>query len=73
MKNSISISLSDQEVKRLAALARREKMSRSGIISEALRRYEFRQEWEMIRAWGRQVALEMNITSYDDVDRIAGK
>ncbi len=73
MKNIISVSLSNQEVQRLQKLARQTKMSRSGIVGEALLRYEQRREWEKIRAWGRQVALEMNISSYEDVDRIAGK
>jgi predicted transcriptional regulator len=73
MKNIISVSLSDLEVKRLQKLARQEKLSRSGVVREALLQYERRQAWEAIRDWGRRLALELNITSYDDVDRISGK
>ncbi len=73
MKNSISISLTDQELANLKKLARQAQTSRTGVIREALRGYEKRQAWESIRVWGTHVALELGITSYDDVDRIAGK
>ena len=73
MKTIISVSLSTQEARTLQKLAKDQETSRSAVVRKALRQYERRQAWGQIRTWGRQVAREMNITSYDDIDRIAGK
>lgn len=69
----VSISLSEQSVKSLAKLAKQQRVSKSQIVREALDNYEFKKEWAQIREWGRKTALEFNITSYDDVERIAGR
>ncbi|MBI4023310.1 ribbon-helix-helix protein, CopG family [Candidatus Berkelbacteria bacterium] len=69
----ISISLPKSEDRALTALARKEKRSKSELVREALRRYERKLQWERIRDWGRRTAIEFGISSYDDVDRIAGK
>lgn len=69
----MSLSLPKEQANFVRKTARAQKTTQSSIVREAIRRYERRIEWEKIRSWGRQVALEMNINSYDDVDRIAGK
>ena len=73
MKQIVSVSLSTAEATMLGKLARRNNTTRTGIVREALRQYEFRTAWDRVRQWGQQTALEFGITSYDDVDRIAGK
>lgn len=69
----ISISLLASEDRALTALARKEKRSKSAIAREALRRYQLRRQWEAVQEYGQRVARELGISSYDDVDRIAGK
>jgi len=69
----VSVSLPTEQAKELRQRAKKNKVPQSQIVREALRRYELSQRWAQIREWGKETALKFNITSYDDVDRIAGK
>lgn len=58
--------------KRIEKVAKEENRSKSELLRETFRRYEFDRDWAKIRAWGKEVARRMGIQNEDDVERIAG-
>lgn len=68
----MNISMPPAMAKRVEKMAKEENRTKSELLREAFRIYEWRREWAKIRAWGRETADEMNIKSYEDVERIAG-
>lgn len=68
----INISKPPAMVKRIEKLAKEENRTKSELLREAFRIYEFKRDWTKIRAWGKETARKMNIKTYDDVEQIAG-
>jgi CopG family transcriptional regulator/antitoxin EndoAI len=68
----INISVPATMERQIQRLAREENKTKSELLREAFRVYQFRKDWARIRAWGEEIALKMGIESYDDVERIAG-
>lgn len=68
----INISMPPAMAKRVEKLAKEENRTKSELIREAFRVYEWRSDWTKIRAWGKETAKIMNIKSDEDVERIAG-
>ena len=68
----INISMPPEMAKRVAKVAKDENRTKSELLREAFRVYEWRRDWAKIRAWGRETARRMNIKSDEDVERIAG-
>ena len=68
----ISISVSPALDKQITAYAKSEDRSRSELLKEAFRVYQFYKDWSKIRIWGRDTSLRMGIESYDNVEKIAG-
>lgn len=68
----INVSMPPAMARRIAKLAKEENRTKSELLREAFRIYEFKRDWAKIRAWGRETARKMNIRTYDDVERIAG-
>ncbi len=68
----INISMPQAMAKRVEKLAKEENRTKSELLREAFRIYEFKRDWAKIRKWGRETARKMNIRTYDDVERIAG-
>lgn len=68
----INISVPKAIAKQITALAKKENKTKSELMREAFRMYQFRQEWAKIRAWGEETARKMGIETYDDIERIAG-
>lgn len=68
----INISVPRAIAKQIAAVAKKENKTKSELLREAFRVYQFRQDWTKIRMWGEETARKMGIESYDDVERIAG-
>lgn len=56
----------------ISAMAKEENKTKSELLREAFRAYQFRKQWAKIRAWGEETARRMKIESYDDVEKIAG-
>lgn len=68
----INISMPQAMAKRVAKLAKEENRTKSELLREAFRIYEFKRDWAKIKEWGKETARKMNIKTYDDVERIAG-
>ena len=71
-RSIINISVPPAMAKRIEKLAREENRTKSELLREAFRTYEFDREWLKIKAIGRETALLMGIKSDEDVERIAG-
>ena len=68
----INVSMPPAMAKRVTKLAKEENRTKSELLREAFRIYEFKRDWAKIRAWGKETSRKMNIKTYDDVERIAG-
>lgn len=71
-RSIINISVPPALAKRIKKIAKEENRTQSELLREAFRKYEFDRDWAKIRIVGRETARRMNITSYDDVEHIAG-
>lgn len=58
--------------KRIDKIAKEENRTKSELLREAFRRYEFDRDWAKIRAAGKKTARRMGIKTYEDIERIAG-
>ncbi len=68
----INVSMPPAMAKRVTKLAKAENRTKSELLREAFRSYEFAKDWAKIRAWGEETARRMSIKSEEDVERIAG-
>lgn len=68
----INISVPPEMGRRIAKMAKEENRTRSELLREAFRVYEFERDWARIRALGRETARRMGIKTDEDVERIAG-
>lgn len=71
-RSIINISMPSALAKRIEKVAKEENRTKSELLREAFRVYEFNRDWVKIRAWGEETARRMGIRTYDDVERIAG-
>lgn len=66
--STVNISFKDELLKEIDQLARRESRSRSELIREAARLYiERRNKWQQIFAFGRKLAVNLNLKE-EDID-----
>lgn len=73
MQRSImNISMPPDMAKRIDKIAKEENRTKSELLREAFRRYEFDRDWVKIRAVGEKTARRMGIKTYEDIERIAG-
>ncbi|MDP3974343.1 MAG: ribbon-helix-helix domain-containing protein [Candidatus Daviesbacteria bacterium] len=68
----INVSMPPAMAKRVAKLAKEENRTKSELLRQAFRAYEFDKDWTKIRAWGEETARRMGIKTEEDVERIAG-
>ena len=71
-RSIINISMPQAMAKRVKQVAKEENRTQSALLREAFRKYEWKRDWEKIRAWGTETAKKFNIKSDEDVERIAG-
>lgn len=71
-RNIINISVPPEMARRIAKVAKEENRTKSELLREAFRTYEWNRDWVKIRAWGKETATRMGIKSDEDVERIAG-
>lgn len=71
-RSIINVSMPPALAKRVEKVAKEENRTKSELLREAFRRYEFDRDWAKIRAWGEETARRMNIRTEDDVERIVG-
>lgn len=68
----INISVPKPLEKEIIKMAKRENRTKSELLREAFRVYQWRKNWAQIRIWGEETARRLGIETYDDIERIAG-
>lgn len=68
----INISVPPPMAKQIEKVAKEENRTKSELLREAFRAYEFDRDWAKIKAVGRKTAQRMGIKTDEDVERIAG-
>ncbi len=71
-RSIINFSVPKKIEEEISKLAKEENKTKSELLREAFRVYQFRKRWVKIRMWGEETARKMGIESYDDVEKIAG-
>ena len=71
-RSIINISVPPALAKQINKVAKEENRTKSELLREAFRVYEFNRDWAKIRAVGEATARRMGIKTYDDIERIAG-
>ena len=68
----INISVPQALERQIQQMAKEENKTKSELMRDAFRMYQFRRDWAKIRMWGDKIARRMGIETVDDVERIAG-
>ena len=71
-RSIINISVPPAMAKRIKKIAKEENRTKSELLREAFRVYEFERDWVRIRMIGRETAHRMGIKTDEDVEKIAG-
>jgi len=69
----VSISIPSEINAKAEDLARKQKITKSKVFSQALERYNRDVVWQEIKAEGERVAKKLGIESDDDVEKIFGR
>lgn len=72
MRAILNISVPQAIADQITKTAKEENKTKSELMREAFRVYQWRRDWARLRAIGEATAKRMNIKTYDDVERIAG-
>ena len=68
----LNISLSPEEDIQIEELAKKESITKSGLVREALRLYRLNKNLDTIRNIGDRTAAAFGIDSFEDIEKIAG-
>lgn len=68
----ISVSLPDEQAKKLKQRARQLGRPKSQVVQDALKQYEWLVEWREITAVSHRVGSQLGLDSDDDVERLFG-
>ena len=68
----LNISLPPEMYDAIEQVAREESRTKSELIREAFRQYQFNRRWKSLRQWGEETALRLGIQSDEDVEELAG-
>ena len=68
----ISLSVSKAEETLINKIMKEEGKTRSEIVREALKQYQFKRVLSGMQKIGLKIAAKMGIETYDDIERIAG-
>lgn len=63
---SVTVSLPPELYAEVEAIARDEHRSRSEVIREALRQYQFTRRWRLVRQWGAETAIRLKLEDDDE-------
>lgn len=68
----LTISLSPSLYEEIEAAAQEERRTKSELIREAFRQYQFSRRWTLIRQWGAESAARLGVSSDEDLERLLG-
>ena len=68
----LNISMPVQMYTEVNRVAQEEQCTKSELMRQAFREYQFHRRWRLIRQWGEVTAVHLGIDSDEDIERIAG-
>ena len=68
----LNVSMPPEMYEEVTRVAREEQRTKSELIREAFRQYQFNRRWRLLRRWGDETAALMGIESDEDIERLAG-
>jgi CopG family transcriptional regulator/antitoxin EndoAI len=68
----LNVSVPPEMYDAVEQIAREESRTKSELIREAFRQYQFNRRWQMLRDWGEATASRLRIQSDEDVEEAAG-
>ena len=68
----LNVSLPPEMYDEIDQVAREESRTKSELIREAFRQYQFNRKWRLLRRWGEETVLRLGIETDEDVERLAG-
>ena len=68
----LNVSLPPEMYDAVEQVAREESRTKSELMREAFRQYQFNRRWRSLRQWGEETALRLRIQSEEDVEELAG-
>lgn len=71
-RSIINISVPPAIAKQIEKVAKEENRTKSELLREAFRVYEFQKDWTRIKTLGEETARRMGIKTDEEVERIAG-
>ena len=69
---SLSVTMPAPLYEEVEAIARVEHRSKSEVVREALRHYQFTRNWRVIREWGVETAQRLNLSNPEDLEPFLG-
>lgn len=72
IRTIISLSVSKDEDQLINKIMKEEGKTRSEIVREALKQYQFKRTLLVMQKIGVKIAAKKGIETYDDIERIAG-
>ena len=68
----LNVSMPPDMYEEVTRVAREEQRTKSELIREAFRQYQFNRQWQVLRRWGDDTAARLGIASDEDIERLAG-
>jgi hypothetical protein len=56
----------------IEAIAAAENRTKSELLREAFRHYQFVRRWRLIRQWGNETALQLNMATDEELEQFLG-
>ncbi|HSX41827.1 MAG TPA: hypothetical protein VLE93_00580 [Candidatus Saccharimonadales bacterium] len=69
----ISVSIPTEINKAIIDLAKKQRRSKSQIVSEAVLKYQFSSDWAEITEEGKKIAKRFGVETDDDVEKLFGR
>jgi len=69
---SLTVALPPEMYDEVEAIARDEHRSRSEVIREALRHYQFTRNWRLVRQWGAETAVRLKLEDDEALEEHLG-
>ena len=68
----LNVSVPPEMYEEIESVAREEHRTKSELIREAFRQYQFNRRWQVLRRWGEDTVARLGIESDEDIERVAG-
>ncbi len=65
----LNISVPPEMYAEIENVAQEENRTKSDLIREAFRHYQFVRRWRLIRQWGTETALQLNLETDEELER----